>query len=332
MRLIQTRRQLLTSVTAVGAVGLLGGRPVLADEPPPETTAVRLYTQSGVCTAPPYVAEELLRAEGFVDIHYVPAPVAPAQFIGQGEVDFGLSMAQSIVFHRDAGLPVMALAGVHPGCWELFAHPPIQTISDLKRRTVGIPDGLGSSGHLFVAIMVAQVGLDPNHDIDWVPGDDAIELFAQGKINSLLLSLPDSEDLRSRNVGRVILNTTTDSPWSNYFCCMFAGNEHYVRQYPAATKRVLRAILKATELCAAEPERVAQRLIENGFTTNYDYAVRSLRQLPYQNWRELEPEDSLRFYALRLYEVGMITSTPNKIIAEGTDWRFLNELKRELKA
>ena len=40
----------------------------------------------------------------------------------------------------------------------------------------------------------------------------------------------------------------------------------------------------------------------------------------------------MRFYALRLHEVGMIKSNPQQIIAEGTDWRFLNELKRELKA
>jgi NitT/TauT family transport system substrate-binding protein len=40
----------------------------------------------------------------------------------------------------------------------------------------------------------------------------------------------------------------------------------------------------------------------------------------------------MRFYALRLHEAGMIRSSPNQIIAEGTDWRFLNELKRELKA
>jgi NitT/TauT family transport system substrate-binding protein len=39
----------------------------------------------------------------------------------------------------------------------------------------------------------------------------------------------------------------------------------------------------------------------------------------------------LRFYALRLYEVGMIKTNPNKLIAQGTDWRFLNELKKELK-
>jgi NitT/TauT family transport system substrate-binding protein len=29
---------------------------------------------------------------------------------------------------------------------------------------------------------------------------------------------------------------------------------------------------------------------------------------------------------------GFIKSTPQKIIAENTDWRFFDELKRELKA
>jgi NitT/TauT family transport system substrate-binding protein len=40
----------------------------------------------------------------------------------------------------------------------------------------------------------------------------------------------------------------------------------------------------------------------------------------------------MRFYALLLHEAGMITASPNDILAGGTDWRFLNELKRELKA
>jgi NitT/TauT family transport system substrate-binding protein len=32
-----------------------------------------------------------------------------------------------------------------------------------------------------------------------------------------------------------------------------------------------------------------------------------------------------------MHDAGMIKSDPNKIITEGTDWRFLNEIKRELK-
>jgi NitT/TauT family transport system substrate-binding protein len=57
-----------------------------------------------------------------------------------------------------------------------------------------------------------------------------------------------------------------------------------------------------------------------------------LRELPYSRWREANPDDTLRFFALRLHEVGMIKSTPQKLLAQGTDWRYLNELRRELKA
>jgi NitT/TauT family transport system substrate-binding protein len=54
--------------------------------------------------------------------------------------------------------------------------------------------------------------------------------------------------------------------------------------------------------------------------------------MAYSKWREYDPEDTVRFYALRMNEIGMIKSSPQKIIAQGTDWRFLRELKKELKA
>ena len=106
----------------------------------------------------------------------------------------------------------------------------------------------------------------------------------------------------------------------------------YVRSHPVATKRALRAILKATDLCASEPERVARRIVTGGFANQYDYASQTLSEIPYDKWREYDPEDTMRFYALRLHESGLIKSSPQRIIADGTDWRFLNELKRELKA
>jgi NitT/TauT family transport system substrate-binding protein len=105
-----------------------------------------------------------------------------------------------------------------------------------------------------------------------------------------------------------------------------------VQKHPAAIKRVLRSILKAADLCATEPARVAQSLIDRRYTNRYDYALQTLSELPYDRWRDYDAEDKVRFYALRLYEAGLIKSTPQKIIEENTDWRFLNELKRELKA
>jgi NitT/TauT family transport system substrate-binding protein len=65
---------------------------------------------------------------------------------------------------------------------------------------------------------------------------------------------------------------------------------------------------------------------------SYDYALQTLKDIRYDRWREFDPEDSLRFYTLRMQETGMINSNPQQIIAHGTDWRVLNELKRELKS
>ena len=185
-----------------------------------------------------------------------------------------------------------------------------------------------------LALMAAQVGLDPVNDIRWVT-DRAlkqIELFAAGKLDVFLAFPPDAQELRARHVGHVILNTTMDRPWSQYFCCMLAGNREYVQNYPVATKRVLRAIPKAAEFCASEPGHAAQRLVDGGFTDRYDYAFETLRDIPYDRWHDYDAADSIRFYALRMHEVGFNKSSPQKIIADGTDWRFLEEVKRELKA
>jgi NitT/TauT family transport system substrate-binding protein len=112
---------------------------------------------------------------------------------------------------------------------------------------------------------------------------------------------------------------------------MLTGNRDFVRRHPVATKRALRAMIKATDICATQPELVARQIVDNGFTPRYDYAVQVLKEIPYAKWRDYDPEDTLRFYALRVREAGMIKSAPNKIIVDGTDWRFLNELKQELK-
>ena len=335
MQIIQSRRDFLTILSAVGTAGVLGGRGALADEGPPETTTIRLGRLASLCLAPQYAAEELLRAEGFTDVRYVAvgAGIPASKAIARGEVDLSLNFAAPLVIPMAAGEPITVVAGVHPGCFELFANERIRGITDLKGRSVGVP-GLGTGPHVFVSSMLAYVGLDPNQDVRWVtsPSVKPMELFAAGQIDAFLGFPPEPQELRARNVGHVIVNSAVDRPWSQYFCCMLAGNPQFIDSHPIATKRVLRAILKITDLCVTEPEPVAQQLVDRGFTPRYDFALQTLTDVPYGKWRDYDPEDTLRFYALRLHEAGMITSTPGKIIADGTDWRFLNELKRELKA
>jgi NitT/TauT family transport system substrate-binding protein len=183
--------------------------------------------------------------------------------------------------------------------------------------------------------MLAYVGLDPRKDVTWIHGEklrDAMRLFSDGDADAFLGFAPQPQELRARRVGHVIVNTAQDRPWSNYFCCAVAGNRDFVRRNPIATKRVIRAILKGADICAQEPERAARFMADKGYEPRYEIGLEVLKSLPYARWRESNPEDTLRFHALRLHEVGMIKSSPQKLIAQGTDWRFLNELKKELKA
>jgi NitT/TauT family transport system substrate-binding protein len=158
-----------------------------------------------------------------------------------------------------------------------------------------------------------------------------MRLLAEEKIDAFLGFPPDPQELRARKIGHVVVNSAADRPWSQYFCCMVASSREFVRKHPVAAKRALRAILKATDVCALEPERAARSLVDKGLVKNYDYALQTMQDVPYNRWREYNPEDTVRFYALRLHEAGMIKSSPQKIIAQGADWRFFNELRKELK-
>jgi NitT/TauT family transport system substrate-binding protein len=335
MTMMQTRRQFLTSLSLAGAAGLVRAPRALDAEQPPETATVRLAKNAGICIAPQYVAEGLLRAEGFTEVRYVAteAGIGQSEAIGRGDVDFSLNFAAPVIIPLDVGTPITVIAGVHVGCFELFGQAGIRSIADLRDKNVGV-QSLGSGPQVFLAAMAAHVGLDPIKDIHWVthPKVKPIELFADGKIDAFLGFPPEPQELHARHVGHVIVNSSVDRPWSQYFCCMLVGNREFVRSKPVATKRVARAILKAADLCASEPALVARRIVAGGFTQQYDYASQTLSEIPFDKWREYDPEDTMRYYALRLHEAGLIKSSPNKIIADGTDWRFLNELKRELKA
>jgi NitT/TauT family transport system substrate-binding protein len=281
------------------------------------------------------VAEELLRQEGFRDISYpsIEEGQGNSALLGSGKADFGMDAAPALIMGLDGGDRFTILAGVHVGCYELFAATRIRTMRDLKGATIAITQERDDR-HAFVASMLTHVGLNPRNDVNWVtrPGETAMRLFAEGKIDAFLGFPPEPQELRARKVGHSLLNILTDRPWSQYFCCMLTASRDFVRKHPVATKRAMRAILKANAICASEPERVSKLLVDKGYVTEAKYTLQALREIPYARWREFDAADTVRFYSLRLREGGMIRSSPDRILAEGSNFRFLEELKKELKA
>ena len=93
MPIIRTRRQFLTGLSMTCTAAVFGARPAPAGERELETDSVRIFAnRPGICVAPQYIAEPLLRAEGFTDVRFVGLTAATglpaAQAVGSGDADF----------------------------------------------------------------------------------------------------------------------------------------------------------------------------------------------------------------------------------------------------
>jgi len=331
------RRNFLTQASVVGATAMLGLNAVARADPPPETKKIRLVKIPAICLAPEYIAEEFLRLEGFSEVEYVEEDKQSnlPDLLTRNRADVTVSAPPSFFPALEAGRQPTILAGIHGGCYELFANEQIRSIRDLRGKRVAIEELGRGTEYFYIASMVAYVGMDPHKDIEWVPAhtfNGMVKLFVEGKADATLAFPPQPQQLRAKNIGHVVVNTAQDRPWSEYFCCLISARPQFVKENPVAAKRAVRAILKATDVCANEPERAARYIVAKGYEPSYAVALEVVKSLSYRRWRTYNVEDSLRFFGVRLHESGMIKTDPNKLIAQGTDWRFLNELKRELKA
>jgi len=215
----------------------------------------------------------------------------------------------------------------------LFASSGIRNLRDLRGKIVAVTIR-GSGPNALLMLMLRYIGIDPEKEIEWhvePRHEEVVRLLSEGKVHAYGASPPRSLDMRARGIGNVILSTTTDRPWSEHFCCMIGVNREYMNRHPVATKRALRAILKAEDICASEPERAARMIEKYHPKVKPEILVQAMKELPYRTWRQLSPENSVRFYAIRMHELGIVKSDPKKLIAQDSDFRFLNELKKELK-
>jgi NitT/TauT family transport system substrate-binding protein len=331
--LYASRREFLTYTALATAGGLLGGVGIASTQAADlETRRIRLIHDPSICVAPQYLAEGLLRTEGFTDVQYVEATDGfGTKLIAAGDADVMLDFAGVFLTRIDAGDPLLVLGGVHVGCFELFGGAGVRAVRDLKGKRVAVLAD-GAPEHIFMSSVVAYVGLDPQRDVHWQAHspEDSMRLLAEGKVDAYAGFPPVPQELRARKIGHLVLNTSVDRPWSQYFCCVVGTNRDFARRHPVATKSVLRAILRSADICAADPDRAARFIATRGYTGASEYAAQAMREIPYARWRDYNPEDTVRFYALRLHEAGMIKANPNRIVAQGTDWSFFKALRAEL--
>ena len=333
-----TRRATLGGLAAGVGAGVAGfGWQTGAAEPPPETRRIRILQDPNLpvlCWAPQYLAIEFFRMEGFEEIETVPFELPNnAWMLANDRVDLTLPLATDLAIAVDKGAPITLLGGLHVGCVEVFASDRVGGLTDLKGARL-LASSEDSDARQFLSVVLTYVGLDPESDVEWVYDHDWGKwpgMLERGEVDVLRAFPSMTYDIQKLGIAKVILNTTVDDPWRNFYCCMIAARSDFVQKYPVATKRALRAFAKAQELCTADREGSAQRLVELGATDRLDYARRALDEIPFGAWRDYDPAATLRFFALRLREAGLIEASPNAIIGRGTDFSFLDELRTEMK-
>jgi NitT/TauT family transport system substrate-binding protein len=322
---------------AGGAAALYGTKYGFAKtEPPPETTRLRLRVDRPACWAPIHVAEPLLREEGFTEVEYVtaPGPKYPA-LLEAGAVDMSPSFSALDMYNMEKHKPpVKFLSGLHVGCYALVGNKHLKSVLDLKGKTVWTGSVENNGPHIFFSAIVAYVGLDPRKDIKyaWVSKDEAMRMFQEGRIDAFMSFPPGPQELLDKGTGRLLLDTNVDRPWSQYFCCTVSGHSGFIKKNPIATRRAIRAIMLANDIVARDPEHALSVLMKKNIWKKKEtkYILKALREIPYSKWRDYNPEDTIRFYALRLNEVGLIRTPPDEFIRQHTDWSFLRSLKDEL--
>src|SRR6266568_3251822 len=159
---------------------------------PLETTTVRIGLPV-VCDPWYSLSEPFLREEGFTDIQY--GTSAP----DDGTADFGVFYGNTLVAAVDAGVPVVAVAGTHTGCFELWARPGINTTRDLRGRTIAVNTKTLTKASVagntatdlaygFFVSLLAYVGMQPG-DVNFIEiGADktVVSYFVDGKADAIL--------------------------------------------------------------------------------------------------------------------------------------------------
>ena len=178
-----------------------------------------------------------------------------------------MDLAAGQLVAMDDGHPLVILAGVHVGCYQLFGTNGVRTVRDLKGKTVAVP-ALGSGPHLLLSIIAANIGLDPRKDITWV---DASRRGVDRPSSPRARSTPSWASRRSprscapRRSGTSWSTPPPTSRGLSTSAAWWPRTGSSSRKHPVATKRALRAILKATDVCAREPARAAQFLVDKGY-------------------------------------------------------------------
>ncbi len=295
--------------------------------PAPETTSIRLA--AGPCDAPLMAAERFLREEGFTDVQLSgPGQIAT---LTSAKADLSTIFVTEHAAAVDSGKAVVALAGVHPGCAELWAAPSVTSIAGLRGHTVSVPAKTADNiPYAMFSIALKNAGVDPK-DVNIVVDANPLKAYLEGRSDAVFVAATGAVAMHanSANKGHLILDQAMEKPWSEQDCCILVANGDWLRANPIAARRAVRAILRAADSLGKDRGDAVKLATDKGLfggSKSYE-AVRAAANMVPLDWRVLDLARSLRFHGGLMEQVGLVKMAADDIAAKGADLAILKDVR-----
>lgn len=205
-----------------------------------------------------YLPESLgyWKSEGVsVDVISVAGSVEALQQIVAGHAQFGQMGANNVVVansREDIPVQVAMLNGVFQ--WKLGVTPGkgVASVEDLKGKSIGVYS-LTTNGNLFLKPYLAEHGIDPAKDVDFVPvgyGGPALRALETGEVAALYYW--PSAFVAYQNQGYTF-DYFVSPEWSKYPDYSVAVHGSVVEKDPEMVVGVVRGMVKAAIFAEANP-------------------------------------------------------------------------------
>lgn len=238
------------------------GAPMIAK---PGTALKLTWNANAICTVGVPVAEQtgIFKRHG-LDVETITFGGSTDQLleaISTGKADAGVGMALRWLKPLEQGFDVKISTAIHGGCMRLFtkAGSPIQSVADLRGKTVGCSD-MAAPDKNFFSIVAAKQGLDPNRDIEWrqFPADLLGVALQRGDIEAFSLGDPLGWIIRGRDGLREVANNL-EGEYAHRACCVLGLRGSLVRNDRPAAAALTQALLEAQDYVLANPDDSASR-------------------------------------------------------------------------
>lgn len=229
-------------------------------------TEIHYLFNGGACVSAKYMAE----VQGYYEEYGINATYLEGESVvttvGTGQCMWGTDHIATMLVPVTNGVNMTFVAGAHIGCKSIFvpADSDIQTVDDLKGKTIAIHDGIGNSDQNITYRLLDEYGIDPTTEVEYLDIADSAATVAameSGEVDAsifsdyfVLANYPDDM--------RMICSITYSPEFQDEPCCVTAMNNDFIEKNPVHAKYIVKAIKRAGEFSRLNSEEAVQAMFD----------------------------------------------------------------------